>query len=90
MIDPRDVDKIPDEEWEEFKKRALKDELFYNGPGDLLDTPEGRARFCRLNVSGAFNKDDHSCTADSIDVNRTCASPDCCDETECATFKAKD
>ena len=22
------------------------------------DTPEGRARFCRLNVSGAFNKDD--------------------------------
>ena len=58
MIDPRAVDKVPDEEWEEFKKRALKDELFYNGPGDLLDTPEGRAKFCRLNVSGAFNKDD--------------------------------
>ena len=46
MIDPREVDKVPDEEWEEFKKRALKDELFYNGPGDLLDTwsstPRGR------------------------------------------------
>ena len=38
MIDPREVDKVPDEEWEEFKQRALKDELFYNGPGDLLDT----------------------------------------------------
>ncbi|MBR0199799.1 MAG: hypothetical protein IJQ42_06525 [Oscillospiraceae bacterium] len=58
MIDPRDVDKVPDEEWEEFKKRAAKDELFYNGPGDMLDNPEGRAKFCRLNVSGLFNKDD--------------------------------
>ena len=58
MIDPREVDKIPDEEWEEFKKRAMQDELFYRGTGDLLDTPEGRAKFCRLNVSGAFNKDD--------------------------------
>ena len=54
MIDPREVDKIPDEEWEEFKKRAMQDELFYRGTGDLLDTPEGRAKFCRLNVSGAF------------------------------------
>ena len=58
MIDPKEVDKVPDEEWEEFKKRAMKDELFYNGPGDMLDTPEGRAKFCRLNVSGAFNKVD--------------------------------
>ena len=58
MIDPREVDKVPDEEWEEFKKRAAKDELYYTGPGDLLDTPEGRAKFCRLNVSGAFNKPD--------------------------------
>ena len=58
MIDPRDVDKVPDEEWEEFKKRAAKDELFYKGPGDMLDNPEGRAKFCRLNVSGLFNKDD--------------------------------
>ena len=48
MIDPRDVDKVPDEEWEEFKKRAAKDELFYNGPGDMLDNPEGRAKFCTL------------------------------------------
>ena len=58
MIDPREVDKVPDEEWEEFKKRAAKDELFYTGPGDLLDTPEGRSKFCRLNDSGAFRKPD--------------------------------
>ena len=58
MIDPREVDRVPDEEWEEFKKRAFQDELFYRGTGDLLDTPEGRAKFCRLNVSGAFNKPD--------------------------------
>ncbi|MBR5093838.1 MAG: hypothetical protein IK095_01960 [Oscillospiraceae bacterium] len=58
MIDSREVDKVPDEEWEAFKKRAAKDELFYTGPGDLLDTPEGRSKFCRLNVSGAFNKPD--------------------------------
>ena len=56
MIDPRDVDKVPDEEWEEFKKRAAKDELFYTGPGDLLDTPEGRSKFCRLNDSGALQQ----------------------------------
>ena len=24
----------------------------------MLDNPEGRAKFCRLNVSGLFNKDD--------------------------------
>ena len=58
MIDPREVDKVPDEEWEEFKKRAAKDELFYTGPGDLLDTPEGRSKFCRLNETGVFRKED--------------------------------
>ena len=58
MIDPRDVDRVPDEEWEEFKKKAMQDELYYKGPGDMMDTPEGRSRFCRLNVSGAFNKPD--------------------------------
>ena len=58
MIDPRDVMKVDDEDWESFKKEAVKDELYYNGPGDLLDTPEGRAKFCRLNESGAFNKPD--------------------------------
>ena len=58
MFQPKDIDKVSDEDWEAFKKQALKDELFYNGPGDLLDTPEGRAKFCRLNVSGAFNKPD--------------------------------
>ena len=58
MIDPRDVMKVDDENWESFKQQAMKDELFYNGPGDLLDTPEGRAKFCRLNESGMFRKPD--------------------------------
>ena len=58
MIDPRDVMKVDDENWEEFKKQAVKDELYYNGPGDLLDTPEGRAKFCRLNKTSVFNKPD--------------------------------
>ena len=44
MIDPRDVMKVDDENWEAFKKEAMKDERVYNGPGDQLDTPEGRAR----------------------------------------------
>ena len=58
MIQPKDVDQVPEEEWEDFKKRAARDELYYSGPGDLLDTPEGRSKFCRLNESGAFNKPD--------------------------------
>ena len=40
MIEPNDVMKVDDENWEEFKKEAAKDELYYNGPGDILDTPE--------------------------------------------------
>ena len=56
MIDPKDVMKVEDENWEEFKQRAMKDELYYNGPGDLLDTAEGRAKFCRLNTTSVFNK----------------------------------
>ena len=58
MIQPQDVDKVENEDWEEFKKRAAQDELYYAGPGDLLDTAEGRARFCRLNESGMFRKPD--------------------------------
>ena len=58
MLQPNDVMNAAEENWEEFKKQAAQDPLFYNGPGDLLDTPEGRAKFCRLNVSGAFNKND--------------------------------
>lgn len=58
MILPNDVDKVTDENWEEFKKQALKDELFYKGEGDLLDTPEGRALFCRNNETSIFRKDD--------------------------------
>ena len=34
MIEPNDVMKVDDENWEEFKKEAAKDELYYNGPGD--------------------------------------------------------
>ena len=58
MLNPKDVDKVPEEEWEQFKKEAVKDELYYNGPGDLLDTPEGRAKFCRLNKTSVFRKPD--------------------------------
>ena len=58
MLDPKDVDRVPDEEWEQFKKDAVKDELYYNGPGDLLDTAEGRAKFCRLNKTSVYRKPD--------------------------------
>ena len=58
MIQPNDVMKVDSKDWEEFKKAAAKDELYYAGEGDLLDTPEGRAKFCRLNETGVFRKDD--------------------------------
>ena len=58
MIEPNDVMKVEDKDWEQFKKDAARDELYYNGPGDLLDTAEGRAKFCRLNASGVFRKPD--------------------------------
>lgn len=61
MFQPKDVDNAynaGNEEWEQFKKQAIKDELYYDGPGDLLDTAEGRAKFCRLNDTTAFRKDD--------------------------------
>ena len=58
MIQPKDVMQVENEQWEDFKKEAVKDELYYNGPGDLLDTPEGRAKFCRLNESSVFRKPD--------------------------------
>ena len=58
MIQPNDVANVSDENWEEFKKQAVHDELYYNGPGDLLDTPEGRARFCALNETSVFRKPD--------------------------------
>lgn len=40
--------------------------------------------------SCVFNKNACECTADKIDVSCTCANPDCCDETECKTFKSRD
>lgn len=58
MLEPNDVMKVDEKDWEDFKREAVKDELYYNGPGDLLDTPEGRAKFCRLNETGVFNKPD--------------------------------
>ena len=58
MYQPNDVNNVPEEEWEEFKKKAAQDELYYSGPGDLLDTPEGRAKFCRLNKTSIFRKPD--------------------------------
>jgi hypothetical protein len=58
VIQPKDVMNVSDSEWEEFKKEAVKDELYYKGEGDLLDTPEGRAKFCRLNETSIFRKDD--------------------------------
>ena len=58
MTQPNDVMRITDEEWEQFKKEIIKEELYYNGHGDLLDTSEGREKFCRLNESGLFRKDD--------------------------------
>lgn len=58
MIQPNDVIRTEDKDWEAFKKDAVKDELYYNGPGDLLDTAEGRAKFCRLNDTTVFRKPD--------------------------------
>lgn len=58
MIQPNDVMRTEDKDWEAFKKDAVKDELYYNGPGDLLDTAEGRAKFCRLNDTTVFRKPD--------------------------------
>lgn len=58
MILPNDVMNVPEEEWEDFKKKAAQDELYYTGPGDLLDTAEGRARFCRCNETSVFQKPD--------------------------------
>lgn len=58
MYQPNDVMKVDNENWEKFKKDAVKDELYYSGPGDLLDTPEGREKFCRLNETGVFRKPD--------------------------------
>lgn len=58
MIQPKEVMEAKSEDWDEFKKKAVQDELYYDGPGDLLDSPEGRSKFCRLNESGVFRKPD--------------------------------
>ena len=60
MIQPDDVLKVKDEDLSDFKKEAMKDELWYSGPGDLLDTAEGRAKFCALNETGVFRKPDET------------------------------
>ena len=43
---------------EEEDNYHYNEELFYTGEGDLLDTPEGRAKFCRLNETTVFRKKD--------------------------------
>lgn len=58
MIQPNDIMKADEANWREVKKAAMQDELYYDGPGDLLDTAEGRAKFCRLNESSVFRKPD--------------------------------
>ncbi len=58
MLQPDDVMKVDDRDWDEFKREVIKDELYYDGPGDLLDTAEGREKFCRLNSTGVFRKPD--------------------------------
>ena len=60
MLQPRDVDRVSAEDWEQFKKDAVRDEHYYSGPGDLLDTAEGRAKFCRLNKTSVYRKPDPS------------------------------
>jgi len=45
-------------EFEEQDGYKYSDELYYTGEGDLLDTAEGRAKFCRLNESTVFRKKD--------------------------------
>ena len=45
-------------EIEEQDGYQYSDELFYTGEGDLLDTAEGRAKFCRLNETTVFKKKD--------------------------------
>lgn len=58
MIEPKDVLNIDDADWEAFKKRAMEDEMYFRGKGDMLDTPEGRAKFCRMNPTSMFQKQD--------------------------------
>ena len=59
------TEEIKDKELKDIKKEIeeqdgyhYSDELFYTGEGDLLDTPEGRAKFCRINESTVFRKKD--------------------------------
>lgn len=36
-----------------------------------------------------YNSNNCECTAGKINVGCTCIDPNCCDETECKTFKAR-
>jgi hypothetical protein len=45
--------------FDEIEERTFKiDKLWYDGEGDLLDTAEGRAKFCRLAETSIFSKPD--------------------------------
>lgn len=37
-----------------------------------------------------YNEDSRECTAKKVNICCTCTKPDCSDETECKTFKARD
>ena len=43
-------------EIEEQDGYEYSDELFFTGEGDLLDTAEGRAKFCRINETTVFHR----------------------------------
>ena len=50
-------------EIEEQDGYEYSDELFFTGEGDLLDTAEGRAKFCRINETTVFRKKDPTSAA---------------------------
>ncbi len=53
--------------FDDIQERTFKiDKLWYDGDGDLLDTAEGRSKFCRLSETSIFNKPDPEAWNSSI------------------------
>lgn len=44
------------------------EELWWDGEGDLLDTEEGRAKFCQLNETSIYRKNDPEFPGSTITV----------------------
>ena len=64
-----DIDKIEEEmDEKEIAEAAANDPLWYSGEGDLLDTAEGRAKFCKLSKTSIYRKRDPMFPADWIEV----------------------